>query len=471
MSDTDTKQIERLKSLLAKQKEAFSADRHRPIAERKADIGKVAEMVRDHAQDFMDAVSADYGNRSCAETQITEIGFTIAAAKHAQGHVAKWAKPKKASLPITLAPGKAYVRREPLGVAGIISPWNYPIQLALTPLIAALSAGCRAIIKPSELTPKTAELMKRLLGERFDENQVAVVTGGPAVGEAFSQQKFDHIFYTGSTQVGRLVAMAAADNLVPVTLELGGKSPAIITDDYDLEEAAKPLTWGKFLNSGQTCIAPDYVLAPKDKVGAIGEAVLEEVTGFFDDPATDKDYTAIISDRHHQRLSEMIEEARAGGADILQPDMGDSGNIRKIPPTMVLNPPLDSRMMNEEIFGPIMPVVGYDTLNDAIGFVTERDHPLALYVYAKDKTIAHRVLDATLSGGASVNASMLHMSVEGMPFGGVGKSGQGAYHGEHGFLTFTHERAVFEAPVWHPSRWVAPPYGKMFNFIAKMQMK
>tara|TARA_R110002073_G_scaffold289878_10_gene454814 strand:- start:9465 stop:10877 length:1413 start_codon:yes stop_codon:yes gene_type:complete len=470
MSD-DATQIERLKTLLAAQKAAFKADRQRSAEERKADIGKVGDLVKHHAEDIMQAIAADYGVRACPETQIAEIGFTMSAAKHAQSHVSKWMKPKKASVPLTLAPGKAYVRREPKGVAGIISPWNYPLQLALTPLIAALSAGCRAIIKPSELTPRTSELMARMLAEAFDDNHVAVVTGGPAVGEAFSTLEWDHLFYTGSTHVGRLVAMAAADNLVPVTLELGGKSPAIITDDYDLEQAAKPLTWGKYFNAGQTCIAPDYVLAPKDKVRATGEAVLAEVQHFFPEPGSDGDYTAIISDKHHQRLSEMIEEARAGGATILQPEMGETGNARKIAPTIVLDPPLNSRMMTEEIFGPILPVVGYETLNDAISFVNERDHPLALYVYAKDKTVARRVLDATLSGGASINASMLHMSVEGMPFGGVGKSGQGAYHGEHGFLTFSHERAVFEAPVWHPSRWIAPPYGKTFDFIAKLQAK
>lgn len=468
---SDEQQIERMTALLDAQKKAFAADRHRSIDERKADIAKVGDLVKHHAKDIMDAIAADYGARSCAETQIAEIGFTISAAKHARSHVGKWAKPKSAPVPLTLAPGKAYVRREPKGVAGIISPWNYPLQLALTPLIAALSAGCRAIIKPSEFTPRTAELMARMLAEAFDENQVAVITGGPSVGEAFAKLPFDHLFYTGSTHVGRLVAMAAADNLVPVTLELGGKSPVIITEDYDLGEAAKPLTWGKYFNAGQTCIAPDYVLTPKDKVRATGEAILAEVQTYYPDPGSDADYTAIISDRHHERLSSMIDEARAGGATILQPDMGETGNVRKIPPTIVLDPPLESKLMQEEIFGPVLPVLGYETLNGAISFVNDRDHPLALYVYAKDKTVARRVLDATLSGGASVNASMLHMSVEGMPFGGVGKSGYGAYHGEHGFLTFSHERAVFEAPVWHPSRWIAPPYGKRFDFISKLQMK
>lgn len=471
MSETDARQIERLKSLLARQKEAFADQRHRPVEQRKSDIQKVADLTKAHAEEIMEAISADYGVRSCAETQIAEIGFVISAAKHAKSHVGGWARPKSASVPMTLAPGKAYVRREPKGVVGIVSPWNYPYQLAITPLIAALAAGCRAIIKPSEFTPKTADLMRRLLAEAFDETQVAVVTGGPKVGEAFTQQKFDHLFYTGSTHVGRLVAKAAAENLVPVTLELGGKSPAILTDDYDPEDAAPPLAWGKYFNAGQTCIAPDYVLAPRHKVEAIAEAVLGQVETFFPDYGSDADYTAIISDKHHARLSSMIEEVREAGSRVLQPEGSESGNVRKLAPTVVIDPPADSQMMTEEIFGPILPILPYDTLNDAIDFVNARDHPLALYVYAKDKTLARRVLSRTLSGGASVNASMLHMSVEGMPFGGVGASGQGSYHGEHGFLTFTHERAVFEAPKWHPSRLIAPPYGKTFDFISKLQSK
>lgn len=471
MSENDARQIERLKTLLARQREAFQSQRNRSIKERKTDIEKVASLTKNHAEDIIAAISADYGVRSCAETQIAEIGFVLSAAKHAAGHVGKWAKPKKASVPLTLAPGKAYVRREAKGVVGIVSPWNYPWQLAITPLIAALSAGCRAIIKPSEFTPKTAELMKRLLAEAFDETQVAVVTGGPKVGEAFTRQKFDHLFYTGSTHVGRLVALAAADNLVPVTLELGGKSPAILTEDYDPADAAPPLAWGKFFNAGQTCIAPDYVLTPRSKLEATAEAVLSQVKDFYPDFAEDRDYTAIISDKHHARLSGMIEEARKAGAKVLQAEGGDSGNLRKLAPTVVIDPPVDSQLMQEEIFGPILPILPYDTLNDAIDFVNGRDHPLALYVYAKDKSVARSVLERTLSGGASVNASMLHMSVEDMPFGGVGASGQGAYHGEHGFLTFTHERAVFEAPKWHPSRLIAPPYGKTFDFISKLQAK
>ena len=473
MSDIDARQIERMKSLLAGQQDAFARDRHRPLNERKADLEAVQTLTAAHAGEIADAIASDYGVRSKAETQLGEIGFVLASAKHALKNLDKWAKPQKASVPMTLAPGKAYVRREPKGVAGIVSPWNYPYQLAIAPLIAALAAGCRAMIKPSEYTPATAELMKRLLGERFSEDQVAVVTGGPSVGEAFTALPFDHLFYTGSTHVGRIVAKAAAENLTPVTLELGGKSPAIVTESYETKDLMKPLAWGKFFNAGQTCVAPDYVLVPNRRVEEIGEALIATVSDFYPDLSSDDDYTAIVSQKHYDRLSGMIEEARAAGARILQPehDVEAARAARKIPPTVILNLPEDSPLMQEEIFGPVLPVLGYELLSGAIDFVNGRDRPLALYVFSKEKSQSRRVLEQTMSGGASVNATMLHLSVEDMPFGGVGKSGYGAYHGERGFLEFTHERSVFEAPVWHPSRLIAPPYGKMFDFIAGLQKR
>jgi len=473
MSDIDARQIQRMKSLLTDQQAAFAQDRHRRLDERRADLDAIAALTAEHADEIADAIAEDYGARSPAETQIAETGFVLSAVKHARKHLKGWMKPRRASVPATLMPGKAYVRREPKGAAGIISPWNYPYQLAITPLVAALAAGCRAMIKPSEFTPRTAELMKRLLGEAFPEDQVAVVTGGPAVGEAFSALPFDHLFYTGSTHVGRLVAKAAADNLTPVTLELGGKSPAIVTEAYETRDLAKPLAWGKFFNAGQTCIAPDYVLAPQRRVEEVGETIIAAAAAFYESPADDPDYTAIISQRHHERLTGMIEEARSQGARVIQPehDAEAAKAARKIPPTVILDPPEDGQLMQEEIFGPILPVLGYELLSGAIDFVNARERPLALYVFSKDKRLARRVLEQTVSGGASVNAAMLHMSVEEMPFGGVGKSGYGAYHGERGFLEFTHERAVFEAPVWHPSRLIAPPYGRMFDFIAGLQKR
>ena len=473
MSEAEAKQIERMKSLLEAQKSAFRGERHRPLDKRWADLDRIAAICRNNADAIAEAISRDFGNRARQESVIAEIAFVIQDAEHSKKHLAKWMKTRKVSVPMTLMPGKAEIRREPKGVVGIMSPWNYPFQLAMAPLVAALAAGCRALIKPSEYTPATADILKSLLADAFEEDHVSVITGGPSVGEAFSKLKVDHLFYTGSTQVGRLIAMAAADNLVPVTLELGGKSPAIVTPGYPRSNAAKSITWGKFFNAGQTCVAPDYVLAPKGEERAIGEAIIAQAGHQFPDASTDDAYTAIVSDRHYERLTGMIEGARQAGAEILQPehDAQAAQAARKIPPTVILNPPLDAPVMQEEIFGPVLPVIGYSELDAAVDFIGERDHPLALYVYSTDKGQAQRVLDETMSGGAAVNINLLHLSVPDLPFGGIGASGQGAYHGETGFLTFTHERSVFSTGKWHPSRLLAPPYGKMFENVSKRQMK
>ncbi|MCC5994986.1 MAG: aldehyde dehydrogenase family protein [Oceanicaulis sp.] len=469
MSDTDA--IARMQAVFSAQKAAFEAERHRPVPERKADLKKLEAMVKARADDFAAAIDADFGRRSKAETAVAEAGFVIATAKHARKHLDRWAASKRKPVPPTMAPGKAYVRREPKGVAGIVSPWNYAMQLALAPLAAALAAGCRAMIKPSEFTPRTAELLQEVLAGLYAEDHVAVIPGGPDLAQAFCAQPFDHLFYTGSTPVGRLVAQAAAANLTPVTLELGGKSPAVIASDFSLDEAAKTIAWGKYFNAGQTCVAPDYALVPRGGQRKFAEAVMREANAMWPDVADNGDYTAIVSEKHHARLSAMVEEARQAGADVLQADFDPekAGNTRIFPPTVVVDPPLDSALMREEIFGPVLPVLGHDGMEDAARFVNERDRPLALYVYAKSKPIARRFLARTMSGGAAVNVPMLHLSVEDLPFGGVGASGQGAYHGEAGFLTFTHERSVFEAPVWHPSRLVFPPYGRMFEFFKKLQ--
>ena len=472
MSEAEAKQIERMKALLEAQKAAFRAERHRPLDKRKADLDRIASLCRDHADAIAGAISRDFGNRAREESVIAEIAFVIQDVAHTKKHLAGWMKTRRVGVPLTLMPGKAEIRREPKGVVGIVAPWNYPFQLAIAPLVAALGAGCRAIIKPSEYTPATAELMKRLLADAFEEDHVCVITGGPAVGEAFTQLKFDHLFYTGSTQVGRLVAKAAAENLVPVTLELGGKSPAIITPGYPVEHAAKSIAWGKFFNAGQTCVAPDYVMTPKGTERSIGAAIIDAAGKQFADASTDDAYTAIVSDRHYERLTGMIEEARSGGAEILQPehDAQAAQAGRKIPPTVVLNPPRDAKIMTEELFGPLLPVSGDSELDAAVDYVADRDHPLALYVYSTDKVQARRVLDETQSGGAGVNINILHLSVPDLPFGGVGASGQGAYHGKAGFDTFTHDRSVFSTGKWHPSRLLAPPYGTLFERIAKRQL-
>lgn len=465
MSDSD--QIQRMQALFDAQKAAFEAERHRSYRDRLRDIDAIAALTKKHADAIKDAAAADFGVRSRCETQLTEIAYMATAAKHTRRHLWGWMQRKRVSVPGNLKPGKAYIRREPKGVAGIISPWNYPFQLAFSPILAALAAGCRVMLKPSEFTPNMSALMQTMLAEEFDENHVAVFPGGPDVGEAFTKIPFDHLLYTGSTHVGRLVAKAAAENLTPVTLELGGKSPVIMADDFPAEKAGETLAFGKFMNAGQTCIAPDYVLAPEGRGRTVAESTIARVEKAYPDWATDEDYSAIVSDKHYERLNGMIEEARAAGAEVLQAEGGTPGNARKIAPTVVLNPPEDSKLMQEEIFGPVLPVLEHDGLDDAMKRVNAKDRPLALYVYSTSKKTARRVLEGTISGGAVVNNTMLHYSVEDLPFGGVGASGYGAYHGEAGFETFTHARSVFEAPVWHPSRLIQPPYGKLFELATK----
>ncbi|WP_420430865.1 coniferyl aldehyde dehydrogenase [Hyphobacterium sp.] len=464
---SDSEQIERMGRLFKAQKTAFEAERHRSYRDRLRDVDAIAALTKKHADAIKDAAAADFGVRSRCETQLTEIAYMATAAKHTRRHLWSWMQPEKVSVPGNLKPGKAYIRREPKGVAGIISPWNYPYQLAFSPILAALAAGCRVMLKPSEFTPSMSALMQTMLAEEFDETHVAVFPGGPEVGEAFTRIPFDHLLYTGSTHVGRLVAKAAAENLTPATLELGGKSPVIMADDFPADKAGETLAFGKFMNAGQTCIAPDYVLAPQGKARAVAESTIARVEKAYPDWATDEDYTAVVSDKHYERLNGMIEEARNGGAEILQARGGEPGNVRKIAPTIVLNPPEDSKLMQEEIFGPILPVLEHDGLEDAMKRVNAKDRPLALYVYSRSKQTARKVLEGTISGGAVVNNTMLHYSVEDLPFGGVGASGYGAYHGESGFETFTHARSVFEAPVWHPSRLIQPPYGKIFELVTK----
>ena len=468
---TSSPSIDAMQDVFARQKAAFEHERHRSLSERKSDLEKIEKLVKERGDEFADAIDADFGRRSKSETALAELGFTIATAKHSRQHLPKWMSSKRVSVPMTLAPGNAYVRREPKGVVGIVSPWNYSMQLAFAPLVAALAAGCRVMIKPSEFTPRTSALIKSTLAELFSEDHVAVIEGGPEEASAFTALPFDHLFYTGSTQVGRIVAKAAAENLTPVTLELGGKSPAVIAPDFDPAEAAKTLAWGKFLNAGQTCVAPDYALVPRGSEKGFVDAMMHETAQMWPDVATNEDYTAIISERHHARLSQMVEEVREAGAEVHQLafDKAKAGNTRIFPPTVVVDPPLDSKLMQEEIFGPILPVLSHDGLEDAARFINERDRPLALYIWSKSKQTARNFLARTISGGAAVNLPLLHLSVEDLPFGGVGASGYGAYHGEAGFLTFTHERGVFEAPVWHPSRLVRPPYGKVFEFFKKLQ--
>jgi coniferyl-aldehyde dehydrogenase len=368
-------------------------------------------------------------------------------------------------------PGRAEIRWQPLGVIGIVSPWNYPVQLAFAPLAGALAAGNRALLKPSELVPATSALLADAVRETFDPEHVHVVVGGPEMGEAFTRLPFDHLVFTGSTRVGKLVMRAAAENLVPVTLELGGKSPAIVLDDANLADAARSIASGKLYNAGQTCIAPDYALVPEGKLDAFVRELSTAVAGMYPTLRDNPDYTSVVNDRHRARLVGYVDEARQAGVRVveLNPKGESFDGSRKLPPTVLVEPGDDLAVMQEEIFGPLLPIRTYGSTDDAIRFVNDRPRPLALYVFGRGNAGIERVLDRTVAGGVTVNDVLLHIAQDDLPFGGVGPSGMGHYHGREGFEAFSKKKPVFHQARVNASGLLRPPYGalvrRMMQFL------
>jgi coniferyl-aldehyde dehydrogenase len=451
-----------------------AASRRGPSADlrlRKDRLERLRALIADNEAAFAEAISKDFGVRSRAETELLEIVPTLNAVRHARRHLAGWMRPGRRWVDPLFQPAKAWVRHEPLGVIGIISPWNYPLQLALSPLVDALAAGNRAMLKPSELTPAFSELLRRLVAERFDEAEVAVVTGGVEVGQAFASLPFDHLLFTGSTAVGRKVYQAAAANLTPVTLELGGKSPTIVCPDYDLAKAARSIAFGKFVNAGQTCIAPDYVLVPEGREREFADAVMAQVRKSYPALAGNDDYSGLISERHRQRLGDAIEAARTAGATVLAHDDDGARAEGKIGPTLLLGAPEETLFLTEEIFGPVLPVVPYRDLESALAFVNSHERPLALYCFSNSRRERERVLDGAISGGVTLNGTLLHVAQENLPFGGVGASGIGAYHGEEGFKRFSHARAVHKVGFVNVFERLGPPWGKMARALGKRLAK
>jgi coniferyl-aldehyde dehydrogenase len=430
---------------------------------------QLEDMVRKRAASIADAISADFGNRSRFETDLLETMVLVSAIRHARKNVKWWMQPSYREVGINFWPGAAWVRPEPLGVVGIVSPWNYPLQLALSPLVDAIAGGNRVIIKPSEQTPNFCDLLRRAISETFEEDAVAVVLGGPEVAAEFSRLPFDHLVFTGSTGIGRRVAAAAAENLTPTTLELGGKSPAIVCPSASMTKAVKAIAYGKFINAGQTCIAPDYVLVPRERTIEFAELIIGEAARAY--PDLGPDYSSMINERAFDRLTAAITEVEVAGAKVLRHPVPSDRARRVLPPVVVIDAPQDSVLMREEIFGPVLPVIGYDSLADALDWVNSHPHPLALYVFAEDTREQSRVLDHTQSGGVTVNGTLLHIAQEGLPFGGVGASGWGAYHGKQGFEQFTHQRAVFRTGFFNSATLLAPPYGKRAKRLLKFLMR
>ena len=437
-----------------------------PLDVRRNRLLRMKALIDDHGTALAQAVQTDFGVRSLQLTEIADLFVLRSLLSHTLKALPKWMKPQKVSTPIYLQPASAYLQRQPLGVVGVVSPWNYPVQLALGPVITALAAGNRVMLKPSELTPHTSALMAELLGKAFAPDEVCVVLGDGEVAADFSSLPFDHLFFTGSTSVGRIVAKAAAANLTPTTLELGGKSPCIIDASCDLEAAAIKIAHGKLLNAGQTCIAPDYVLLPKGQEAAFGHAFAQAVAKLFPTIAGNPDYAAIISPRHHARLQAMLAAAEQGGAKLQVINTGgEATEHRQMSPVLAFDVPADAQLMQEEIFGPILPVLPYDSLGDAIGYINARPRPLALYWFGTDHTARDRVLAQTVSGGVTINDTLMHIAHENLPFGGVGESGWGSYHGEAGFLRLTMQKPVLVQSRWARGDLFYPPYGKRFDQV------
>jgi coniferyl-aldehyde dehydrogenase len=453
--------------ILAMQRLAHSRDTP-PLVQRLAALEALDGLVRGNIDAIASAISADFGNRAVQETVLAEVVPVLSAIRHTRRHLASWMQPERRRVGLNAQPGSAWVEYHPLGCVGIVSPWNYPLFLTAGPLVDALAAGNRVIVKPSELTPRFAALFARLIADAIDPAQVSVVLGGADVAQAVCALPLDHLLFTGSTRVGRLVMRAAADNLVPVTLELGGKSPAIIGRDYDVAAAAKTIATAKFFNAGQTCIAPDYALVPADRAEAFAAAVMAQARRMFPTVAGNPDYTSIISARHYDRLQALVREAEAAGATVLRLD--DAPAERRMGATVVLNPPLDGALMQEEIFGPILPVIGFGEMAEAIGLVNGRPRPLALYPFTRDRAQLARLLERALSGGVSINSALLHCIQDDLPFGGVGPSGMGAYHGQDGFHRFSHARAVYKAGRISGFNFLAPPYGRKMRLALKLML-
>ena len=446
---------------------AHARDPNPDAATRRDRLARLLAMVREREADFVAAIDRDFGHRSAHETRLAELYIVAAGARHALANVRRWMRPRRVATPIQLLPGSARIVPQPLGVAGIVSPWNYPVQLALAPAIGAFSAGNRVMLKPSEVTPATSALLAEAISSRFAPDEFAVVTGGADTGAEFARVPFDHLFFTGSTAVGRIVAKAAAENLTPVTLELGGKSPALVDASADLALVAPRIAAGKLLNAGQTCIAPDYALVPLPMVDAFVDAVARAVGALYPDPLGGGDYTSIVNDRHYERLVALVEDARAKGAHVVTVPNGATPEpvTRRIPPTILVGATDAMQVMHEEIFGPILPVEGYGSIEDAIAAVTRRPRPLAFYVFGEDRAARERVLRETIAGGVTVNDTLWHFAHEELPFGGVGASGIGAYHGEAGFRTFSHMKGVFAQPRLSAAKLLYPPYGATFEKV------
>ncbi|MFP5396034.1 MAG: coniferyl aldehyde dehydrogenase [Alphaproteobacteria bacterium] len=472
-------EIGRMGSVLAKQRAAFTAAMPEAHSIRRDRIDRTIALLIDHKDAFAKAVSADFGHRSIEQTLMTDILPSVGALKHARKHFEAWSRDekRKAMFPLGLLGAKAKVVYQPKGVVGVIAPWNFPVGMVMVPMAGILAAGNRAMIKPSEFTERVADLFAEVVPQYFAEEEMAVFTGGVEVGSAFSKLAFDHLIFTGATSVGKHIMRAAADNLVPVTLELGGKSPTFVGRSADKTKAGQRIAMGKMMNAGQICLAPDYLMVAKEQEGEVIESLKGGVAAMYPSLLANDDYTSVVNGRNYERLQGYLADAREKGAELIEVNPADedfaSSNGNKMPLTILRNVNDDMKVMQEEIFGPILPVMTYDSIDQAIDYVNAHDRPLGLYYFGNDKAEEEKVLTRTISGGVTVNDVLFHNAMEDLPFGGIGPSGMGNYHGQDGFKTFSHMRAVYRQPGLDIAGMSGfkPPYGKATQASLARELK
>ena len=458
---SERQELERLNFIFKKQKSFFKANPYRSAEQRLQDLKRLKTVLLKYQEKLIKAVDQDFNGRSADETRIAELMTSVQSINYTLKHLRRWMRPSKRHVSLLFTPSHNQVMYQPLGTIGIMVPWNYPIQLAIVPLMTALAAGSTAMIKMSEFTPATNAMLKRVLAEEFSEDQVAIIEGEIEVSSVFSSLPWDHLIFTGSTTVGRSVMRAAAKNLTPVTLELGGKSPALITPKGNLKDAVERICFGKSLNAGQTCIAPDYVLIPADREEEFVQLYKETFARLYPSLRNNSDYTAIINPRQHQRLQQWIQDARSKGARItlINPKNESFEGTRKMPLHIVQDGTEDMSVMQEELFGPILPLVPYQQLDEAIHYINERARPLALYLFTYNTAEQKIILEHTHAGGVSINDTLMHIAQDDLPFGGIGPSGMGHYHGKEGFIALSHAKAIHRKGKFNSGKFIYPPYG------------
>ncbi len=471
---------EQMKATLQAQREAYMQEGVVTAETRIDRLQRAVDALVKYQDKAVEALNADFSCRPREITLLTDVGAGIAPLKHAIKHVRKWMKPEKrpTMFPLGLLGGRSRIEYQPLGVVGVIAPWNFPVNMVFSPLAQVLAAGNRAMIKPSEFTPATSEVISEMIAEAFDPKEVAVFTGGPEAGQAFSALPFDHMIFTGATSIARHILAAASQNLVPVTLELGGKSPVVISRSADIEKSLGRIMVGKTMNAGQICLAPDYLLVPEEKLHDVIEAAQKAVAEMFPKILDNPEYTSVVNDRHFQRLTGYLEEAEARGQQVIPcnpagEDFASQQGTHKIPPTLVPEPAEDLKMMEEELFGPVLPIRTYKNFEDTIDYINSKPRPLAAYYFGEDKAEEEAFTSRTTSGGVCINDVIMHVMQEELPFGGVGPSGMGAYHGFKGFQTFSHAKSIYSQAKLDVAKLggMAPPFGKATEKTIKMQVK